>query len=49
MRRCAMCPVCGRRMRRFLNACGIRDGETDCCDPCSSTGMEEDAEEGLRV
>ena len=38
MSRYTMCPVCGHRMRRDLDACGNWDGETYICDRCPEKG-----------
>lgn len=43
MSRYTMCPVCGHRMRRDLDACGNWDGETYICDYCPDEG-EGDSE-----
>ena len=36
MSRYAMCPVCGRRMRRDYNDWGVWDGASYICDRCAS-------------
>ncbi len=48
MSRYAMCPVCGRRLRRDYGEWGVWDGETYICDYCASESDDTD-EEGLSV
>ena len=49
--RYAMCPRCGRRLRREKNIWGDWDGETYVCDHCAAEAddydFEDDDEEEL--
>ena len=50
MSRYAMCPECGHRMRRVVDAWGNWDGESYICDYCSSDEAEyDDDDEGLSL
>ncbi len=52
MSRYAMCPDCGRRLRRYLDSWGNWDGETYYCDNCAAMAEvdeDDDDDEGLSV
>ena len=42
MSRYAMCPECGRRLRRVLDSWGEWDGESYYCSYCASIDDDED-------
>lgn len=44
MSRYAMCPVCGRKLRRERDILGDWDGETYVCDHCAGIEDESDDE-----
>ena len=48
MSRYAMCPVCGHRMRRYLDGFGNWDGETYVCDYCAREYDDDNIPEGCR-
>ena len=48
MDRYAMCPECGRRLRRARDVFGDWDGETYICDYCSGNEYDDYDEEAIR-
>lgn len=48
MSKYAMCPDCGRRLRRVKDIFGNWDGETYTCDHCS-TEYDDEEEDSLNV
>ncbi len=49
MSRYAMCPNCGRRLRRDKDIFGYWDGETYICDYCSDNDYDEEDDDEISV
>ena len=45
MSRYAMCPTCGRRLRRLKDWTGSWDGETYVCDYCAAEYDDDDVDD----